>query len=252
MIKKTLPNKVAAVTIIFWITKIISTAMGESVSDFLSQTFNPYLVVISTIIVTASLIGIQIFSQKYHIWLYWGAVGLIAIFGTMLADSIHIALGIPYEISALRFAILLIVNFSIWYGIEGTLSVHEITTRRRELFYWLTILFTFGLGTALGDYTSHVLNWGTLNSGFFFLILFAIPIIWRVFSKKAEILTFWSAYVMTRPLGASFADWGSYGLYGHNPEGVGFFLLTIFLILLIALSAKSFLGIKRNETVTSQ
>ncbi|MFT8752311.1 MAG: hypothetical protein ABF750_04200 [Oenococcus oeni] len=252
MNKKFSPNKVAAVTILFWLTKIISTAMGESISDFLSQTFNPYLVVITTVIITIGLIGLQIFSQKYHVWLYWGAVGLIAIFGTMLADSIHVVLGVPYEMSALGFAVLLIINFSIWYRIEGTLSVHKITTRRRELFYWLSILFTFGLGTALGDYTSHILNWGTLNSGFFFLILFTIPIAWRMFSKKAEVLTFWSAYIMTRPLGVSFADWGSYGLYGHNPEGVGFFLLVIFLVLLIILSAKNFFEIKRSKTIMSQ
>ncbi len=243
----TILNKVPAVTAMFWITKIVSTAMGESMSDFLSRTFNPYVTVILTGIITFFAIIYQIRRRRYHIFFYWIAVAMVAIFGTMLADSIHIVLRIPYAISATAFLLLLGFNFYFWYRSEKTLSVHEITNRKREIFYWFSILFTFGLGTALGDYTAYVLRWGTLISTFVFLAVFIFLMIWRMFAKNLEVLTFWLAYVLTRPLGASFADWSSYRLLDQDPMIVAIFLLVIFICLLIFMATKRTINVNKQN-----
>jgi uncharacterized membrane-anchored protein len=132
---------------------------------------------------------------------------MVSVFGTMCADVLHVALGVAYVVSASCFAIVLVAVFLTWYHVEGTLSIHTITSTRRELFYWATITTTFALGTAVGDMTAMTLNLGYFSSGILFVGLFFVPpILYRLF-KLSPIGTFWASYILTRPLGASFADW---------------------------------------------
>ena len=161
---------------------------------------------------------------------------MVAIFGTMGADVVHIVLGIPYLISTVFFAVALAIIFVVWYAIEKTLSIHSIYTRRRELFYWATVMATFALGTAAGDMTAATLNLGYFASGVLFAILIAIPAIGYLLFGLNEIVAFWFAYIVTRPLGASFADWfgksylGGLGLGDTNVSLV----LTILIIGFVA------------------
>jgi len=200
-------RKVPEVTIIFWIIKLLTTAMGESTSDYLVYQINPYIAVaIGGIGLVASLI-LQLSVRRYVAWIYWLAVVMVAIFGTMAADVAHVVLGIPYLVSTVFFALALGVIFIAWYASEKTLSIHSITTRRRELFYWATVMATFALGTAAGDMTAATLGLGYFSSGVLFAVLFALPaLVYWLFGFN-EIVTFWFAYILTRPLGASFADW---------------------------------------------
>jgi uncharacterized membrane-anchored protein len=200
-------RKVPEVTIYFWIIKLLTTAMGESSSDYLVYHINPYIaVILGGVGLLLSLI-LQFSVRRYVPWIYWLAVTMVAIFGTMAADVTHIVLDIPYRTSTVFFAIALAIIFAVWYASEKTLSIHSINTPRRELFYWAAVLATFALGTAAGDMTAVTLGLGYFASGVLFAILFAIPALaYRLFSLN-EIVAFWFAYIMTRPLGASFADW---------------------------------------------
>jgi hypothetical protein len=131
---------------------------------------------------------------------------MVAVFGTMCADVLHIVIGLPYTVSATFYAVCLIVTFVTWYRSERTLDIHSIVTRRREVFYWLAVIFTFAMGTALGDLLAHTFHLGYLGSAFVFTGLIFVPFIaWRL--GVNPVLTFWVAYILTRPTGASFADY---------------------------------------------
>jgi uncharacterized membrane-anchored protein len=138
---------------------------------------------------------------------YWLAVAMVGIFGTMAADALHVGLGVPYVVSSAFFVVALAGVFITWYASERTLSIHSVCTPRRELFYWSAVMATFALGTAVGDLTAITLHLGYLASGFLFAALIAVPAFayWRL--PVNAVLTFWCAYVLTRPLGASLADW---------------------------------------------
>ena len=200
-------RKVPEITIYFWILKLLTTAMGESTSDYLVYHINPYIAVaLGGIGLIASLV-LQLLARRYVAWIYWLAVVMVAVFGTMAADVTHVVLGIPYLVSTVFFAVVLAVIFVVWYASEKTLSIHSINTPRREMFYWATILATFALGTAAGDMTAATLGLGYFSSGVLFAVLFAVPALaYRLFGLNA-IVAFWFAYIITRPLGASFADW---------------------------------------------
>jgi uncharacterized membrane-anchored protein len=200
-------RKVPEVTIYFWIVKLLSTAMGESTSDYLVFHINPYIAVaFGGIGLVVSLI-LQLSVRRYIAWIYWLAVVMVAIFGTMAADVLHVVLGIPYLVSTVFFLVVLAVVFVAWYASEKTLSIHSINTRRREMFYWATVIATFALGTAAGDMTAATLGLGYLSSGVLFAVLFIVPGLAYWLFGLNEIGAFWFAYIMTRPLGASFADW---------------------------------------------
>lgn len=199
--------KVPEITIYFWIVKLLTTAMGESTSDYLVYHINPYMAVILGFLGFAIALILQFVVRKYMAWIYWLLVVMVAIFGTMVADATHIVLGVPYYASTIVFAIILTVVFSVWYQVEGSLSIHTIDTRRRELFYWAAVLSTFALGTATGDMTATTFHLGYLNSGILFIVLFLLPGIGYALFRLNPIFSFWVSYVMTRPLGASFADW---------------------------------------------
>ena len=214
--------KVPAVRPYFWLLKLLTTAMGEAVSDTAVEKFNPYLAVFAGFVVFAIAITWQFRTRGYRTWPYWTAVSMVAVFGTMAADSMHIALHVPYKWSATFFAVCLIVVFAAWYRVEGTLDIHSIVTPRREVFYWATIVLTFAMGTALGDLTATTFGLGYLASAFLFIGLIVVPLVaWRL--GMNPVLTFWVAYILTRPIGASFADFfgmpkTSSGMgFGHEP-----------------------------------
>ncbi|WP_194908527.1 COG4705 family protein [Catenulispora rubra] len=206
LVSTTTLSKVPEVTLIFWITKILTTGMGETTSDFLNQRWDPKIMVSLSGLVLAGVIWVQFKASRYSAWLYWAAVVMVSVFGTMCADVLHVGFGVPYAVSTAFFAVALAAIFVLWYRVEGTLSIHSITTPRRELFYWLTVVTTFALGTAVGDMTATTLKLGYFSSGVMFAVLFAVPAVAYKFGLNG-IFAFWFAYVVTRPFGASFADW---------------------------------------------
>ncbi|HTW19572.1 MAG TPA: hypothetical protein VME70_05070 [Mycobacteriales bacterium] len=228
-------SKVPEIIPLFWVVKVLTTAGGEATSDFLTRYGN---VVGGGIEVLEFAIGLllQFSARRYRAFSYWWLAFSIAIFGTGIADFMHLDLHIPYFGTTLLWAAVLAAVFVLWHHAEGTLSIHSIHTRRREAYYWATVFATFALGTALGDYTASVLNMGYLGSAVFFGILIVLPGIahWR-FHLNA-ITAFWASYVLTRPLGASFADWFSKpqrigGLhYGNGPTAAICFLLVAALV----------------------
>lgn len=202
------PSKVPyRITAYFWIIKILTTAMGEALADFMAFRYSPVLAgVVGTLIFAIAMV-LQLRARRYRVWIYWFAVAMVAVWGTLAADGLHIKLGVPYAVSSAFFAVCLTVVFVAWYATEHTLSIHSITTRRRELFYWATVLATFALGTAVGDLTATTLHLGFLTSGLMFTGLICLPALayWKL--GLNSVLAFWIAYVLTRPLGASYADW---------------------------------------------
>jgi uncharacterized membrane-anchored protein len=201
------PSKVPEITIAFWCTKILTTGMGETTSDFLFHQLNPFLVIGLDGVGLASSLALQFAVRRYIPWVYWLAVAMVSVFGTMVADVLHVAFHVPDLTSTIVFSLLLPTIFVAWYKCERTLSVHSIATPRREAFYWAVVLATFALGTAAGDTTASTLNLGFFASGVLFAVIIAIPAVlfWSV--GLNAVFAFWFAYVVTRPLGASFADW---------------------------------------------
>ncbi|HEU5377765.1 MAG TPA: hypothetical protein VFV38_20270 [Ktedonobacteraceae bacterium] len=200
-------KKVPTVTILFWMVKLLTTALGESVSDYLVHRFDPIIAVALGGSGLALGLLLQFATRRYTAWIYWFAVAMVAVFGTMGADVVHIGFGIPYVVSSVFFAFALAAIFLVWYASEKTLSIHSISTRRRELFYWATIIATFALGTALGDMTASTWKLGYFASGILFAVLFAVPALCYVLFRLNAVFAFWFAYILTRPFGASFADW---------------------------------------------
>ena len=211
-------NRVPAVTALFWVVKVLTTGMGETTSDYLVKRFPPEIVVPLALVALVAVLALQLRLRRYVAAVYWSAALMVSIFGTMAADVLHVGLGVPYVASTVAFAVVLAAIFVAWWRTEHTLSVHAITTRRREWFYWATVLTTFALGTAAGDWTAVTLHLGYLASGVLFAVAIAVPAIAHKGFGVNAILAFWVAYVLTRPLGASFADW-----LGVGPErgGVG-------------------------------
>lgn len=207
ILNRRLAKKVPELTVYFWVIKVLTTGMGEATSDFFVHSFNPYIVVIVSAIVLALCLLLQLWVSRYIPSIYWLAVTMVAVFGTMAAGILHVYLGVPYIYSASIYCACAAVIFILWYLSERTLSVHSIYTRRREIFYWATVLATFALGTAVGDMTAVTFHLGFLGSGFLFTGLIVIPWLAYRFLGLNEIVAFWFAYVITRPLGASWADW---------------------------------------------
>jgi uncharacterized membrane-anchored protein len=201
-------TKVPEITAIFWVLKLLSTGMGEAMSDFLGDESVPIAAAIG-IFGLSFAIWLQLRQCEYRAPVYWFAVMMVAIFGTMAADGIHDGASIPYSVTTPLFALVMAAIFWRWYRSEGTLSIHSITTRRRERFYWATVLATFALGTAAGDLTATPLKLGFFPSALLFISVIAIPAVgWWRFGMN-PIVAFWFAYIVTRPIGASFADWFS-------------------------------------------
>jgi len=201
-------NKVPEVTIFFWIIKVLCTTVGETASDFLNVNLGFGLS--GTAVVAGILLAIVLFfqlrSKKYIPAIYWLAVVLISIFGTLVTDIMTDSIGVPLEVSTIGFSVALMLTFAIWYTSEKALSMHSIYTTKREIFYWLAILFTFALGTASGDLMAESLGLGYLVTGLIVVaVVVATIIAWRL--GLDSVLGFWIVYIMTRPLGASLGDY---------------------------------------------
>jgi len=217
-------NKVPEVTLYFWIIKILCTTVGETAADFLNTSLN--LGLTGTTLVMGTLLVIILFfqfrSRKYIPGIYWLAVVLISIVGTLITDNLTDNLGISLITTTIIFGVILALVFAAWHKVEKTLSIHTINHMRREGFYWLTILFTFALGTAAGDLTAERLNLGYFVSAIIFGALIAAVAIAHLRFKLNAVLAFWIAYILTRPLGASIGDYLS-----QSPDSGGLGLGTV-------------------------
>jgi uncharacterized membrane-anchored protein len=205
---KQMMNKVPRITLYFWIIKILCTTIGETAADYLNGKFNLGLTG-TTLIMGALLIIALIFqfkADKYVPTIYWIAVVLISVVGTLITDNLTDNLGVPLIYTTIIFSIVLAIVFVIWYRYEKSLSIHKINSTRREAFYWLAILFTFALGTAAGDLMAESLQLGYWLSGIIFAGMIGLAFIAYKYLNLDAILAFWIAYILTRPLGASIGD----------------------------------------------
>ncbi len=210
--------KVPEVIFVFWVVKILTTAGGEATSDYLKTFGNIEGGGIEVLVIVVGL-ALQFETRRYRAFAYWFLAYAIATTGTGVADFLHLDVHIPYAGTTLLWAVILAAIFWLWQRSEGTLSIHSITTQRREAYYWATVFATFALGTALGDYTATSLNLGYLDSGILFGVVIMIPALARWQLGLNGIAAFWMSYVVTRPLGASFADYIS---KPHNLSGINF------------------------------
>jgi uncharacterized membrane-anchored protein len=233
--------KVPEIIFVFWVVKILTTAGGEATSDYLKNYGNISGGGTEVLLFVVGLI-LQFGTRRYRAFAYWFLAYAIAIFGTGVSDFLHLDVGIPYAGTTALWAVVLIAIFWIWHRSEGTLSIHSVTTQRRECFYWATVFATFALGTALGDFTATALNLGYLASGILFAVVILMPALaWWRFGLN-EITAFWLAYVVTRPLGASFADYISKpqnisGInFGDGPTAAVFALTVLALVLYLAMA----------------
>jgi uncharacterized membrane-anchored protein len=200
--------KVPEITLAFWVIKLLTTAGGEATSDYFALGSHVIGAAVEVGLLVIGLIW-QFRVRRYTAAAYWFLAYAIAIFGTGVSDTLHLTVGIPYTGTTLLWAIVLAGVFAVWYRSERTLSIHSIITRRREAFYWATVFATFALGTALGDLTAITLGLGYFGSVVLFFVVIMIPAVaWRGFGLN-PVVAFWSAYVVTRPLGASVADYVS-------------------------------------------
>ena len=199
--------RVAEVTATFWLIKGLSTALGESLSDYLVFAINPVVAVLLGFAGFLVALAVQLTRGRYRPWAYWIAVVMVGVFGTMAADVVHIVLRVPYLVSSAGYAAVLAAVFLTWWLVEGTLSMHEVTTLRRELFYWTAVAATFATGTAVGDLTAITLHLGYAGSIGLFAAAICVPAAGYRWFRWNPTAAFWIAYVLTRPLGASVADW---------------------------------------------
>ena len=199
--------RVPEITAFFWAIKACSTAMGESTSDYLVHAMDPKVAVVLGFIAFVAALTIQLSVRRYIAWTYWLAVVGVGVFGTMAADVLHVGFGVPYIASSVLYAVALAAVFVAWQRTEGTLSIHSIDTARRELFYWAAVVATFAMGTAVGDLTAITVNLGYFGSAILFALVLSIPVLGYFRLGWNPILSFWLAYVVTRPFGASVADW---------------------------------------------
>jgi uncharacterized membrane-anchored protein len=199
--------RVPEITVYFWVIKGLSTAMGEATSDYLVRTVHPVPAVLMGFAGFVVALALQLRMRRYLAWAYWFSVVMVGVFGTMAADVLHVGFGVPYVASTLLCAVVIVAVFAVWGRTEGTLSIHSIDTFRRECFYWAAVVATFALGTAVGDLTAVTLHLGYLGSAVLFAALITVPAVgfWQLGWNPT--FSFWFAYVVTRPLGASIADW---------------------------------------------
>jgi len=206
--------KVPEVILLFWVVKILTTAGGEATSDYLRIYGNFKGGAVELGLFVVGLVW-QFRTRRYSAFAYWFFAYAIAVIGTGVADFLHLDVGIPYAGTTLLWLVVLVAIFAVWHRRERTLSIHSITTQRREAYYWATVFATFALGTALGDYTAIALNLGYLSSAILFSVVIFLPAIahWRF--RLNAVAAFWMSYVVTRPLGASWAD------YISKPRNLG-------------------------------
>lgn len=237
----TMLNKVPEATLVFWIIKIMATTVGETAADFLNVKLNFGLggtSVVMTALLAAALFA-HLRARRYIPWLYWVLVVLVSVVGTLITDNLTDDLGISLFVSTGVFAAALAATFVAWYASERTLSIHSITTTKRELFYWSAILFTFALGTAAGDLVGEQFQLGYGLSAVMFGAMIATVAAAYYGLRLNAALAFWAAYILTRPLGASLGDLlsqplshGGLGL-GTTMTSAGFFAVIAWLVVVL-------------------
>jgi uncharacterized membrane-anchored protein len=236
-------NKVPEVTLVFWLIKVLSTTVGETGADYLAV--NVGLGTLMTDAITGVLLVIalvmQLRARRYVPWMYWLTVVLVSVVGTQITDALTDGAGVSLYVSTAAFSVVLAVVFALWYRSERTLSIRSIDTRRRECFYWAAILCTFALGTAAGDLATEALGWGFSIGVVIFAALIALTAAAASFGAN-RVLTFWIAYVLTRPLGASLGDLLSqprhYGGLGLGTVYTSVIFLTVIVALVVYLSVQ--------------
>lgn len=245
--------RVPEITIYFWLIKAMTTAMGESTSDYAVHAISPVVAVLLGFVAFVAALALQLAMRRYVAWAYWLAVMMVGVFGTMAADVLHVGFGVPYVASSALYALTLAAVFWMWNRTERTLSIHTVDNARRELFYWAAVVATFAMGTAVGDLTAVTLHLGYLLSAIAFLLLIAIPAIGYRWLGWNPILCFWCAYVLTRPLGASVADWlgkpSSLGGLGWG-DGPVAFTLTGMIAVLVSYLALTLRDVQRPARAT--
>lgn len=256
-------NKVPEVTLYFWIIKILCTTVGETAADFLNTTLG-FGLNRSSIVLAALLIVVLFFqfrAKQYVPSIYWLAVVLISVVGTLITDNLTDNLGVSLETTAIVFSIALAITFAVWFAFEKTLSIHTIFSKRREAFYWLAILFTFALGTAAGDLVAEKFNLGYLTALLIFSGVIAVITIARNIAKGVlgiehrhassnAVLAFWLAYIMTRPLGASIGDYLS---QAQSDGGLGLgTTVTSFIFLGTILALIILLSLTKRDVITAE
>jgi uncharacterized membrane-anchored protein len=235
-----LAAKVPEVTAMFWVIKISTTAAGEAISDMFVS--NKKVGVVVEVSMFAVALFLQFASRRYSAVTYWFLALAIATAGTGVADTMHLVFGMPYALTSLFWVLVLATIFYLWDRSEHTLDIHSITTNRREKFYWSVVFATFALGTAVGDFVASSLGLGYLASGLLFCGVILIPWGGWKFLKWNSIFAFWFAYVITRPIGASFADYFS---KGHQVSGANFgdwqtaLVMTSIVVILVAYTARA-------------
>ncbi|MGO9149198.1 MAG: hypothetical protein ACLQEG_09870 [Acidimicrobiales bacterium] len=240
--------RVPEITVYFWVIKALSTAMGEATSDYLVHRLNPELAVALGFIGLVVALLLQFSMRRYVAWTYWLGVVMVGVFGTMAADVLHVRFGVAYAVSSTLYGAVLLAVFVSWQMTEKTLSIHSVDTPRREAFYWASVVATFALGTAVGDLTAVTFHLGYLTSGLLFAGVIAVPAFGFRWLHWNAIFSFWFAYVVTRPLGASFADWmgkpQSVGGLGWG-DGTVAVALTIVIFCLVAFLAVTRADVQR-------
>jgi uncharacterized membrane-anchored protein len=235
-------NKVPEVTLFFWVIKIMCTTVGETAADYLNVNLN-FGLTKTTYVAGALLIAllvVQFRLRRYVPVVYWSAVVVISVFGTLITDNLTDRYGVSLIASTAVFAAILAIVFAVWYAVERTLSIHSIVTSRREAFYWLAILFTFALGTAAGDLSAEKLSLGYFPSALIFGGIIALVTLAHYGLRLNAVLAFWLAYILTRPLGASIGDWlsqpQSNGGLGLGTTGTSYLFLACILVLVVFLT----------------
>jgi uncharacterized membrane-anchored protein len=239
LINRLTASKVPEVTVFFWIIKILSTTVGETAADTLNVDLN-FGLTGTTVVMTGLLVAvmaIQFGLKTYVPALYWLAVVLISIVGTLITDNLTDNLRVPLEITTAIFTAALVAVFAIWYAIEHTLSIHSITTLRREAFYWLAVLFTFALGTAAGDLVAEQFGVGYLASALIVGAIICLVAALHYGVKLDGVLAFWIAYVLTRPLGASLGDLLSQDRHAGGLQLGATATSVVFAVIIVALVA---------------
>ncbi|UMZ14614.1 hypothetical protein I9018_13360 [Pseudomonas sp. MPFS] len=244
-------NKVPEVTLSFWVIKILSTTVGETGADFLAVDagFGAGWTSIGMALLLACALFLQMRKSAYSPWIYWLTVVLVSIVGTQITDIMTDRLDISLYTSTAVFSALLAINFLLWFKVERNLSIREIDTPRRECFYWSTVLCTFALGTATGDLATEALGLGfTLGAMIFAALIAATLVAWRL--GASTVLTFWVAYILTRPFGASLGDLltqaKQYGGLGLGAPWTSAIFLTV-IVLLVAVAQ---ITLSHRRTVT--
>ena len=245
-------NKVPEVTVYFWVIKVLCTTVGETAADLLNEKAGLGLTGVSLLMsaLLAVVLVVQFRTNAYRAGVYWLAVALISVVGTLVSDNLTDNMGVPLETTTTVFAILLAVVFVAWYRSEHTLSIHSVDTTRRESFYWLAVLFTFALGTSAGDLVAERMDLGYWVSAVLFALAIAAVAVARLALGLDAVWSFWIAYVLTRPLGASVGDYLSQPT-GDGGLGLGT-VVTSALFLTVILGLVVFLAITRKDVTEPQ